>query len=52
VLFLVATGQASPAQYLAGYMLPTLIGNTIGGVALVAALNHAQVVAGSAAQKS
>lgn len=29
-----------------GYILPTLIGNTIGGVSLTAALNHAQVVAG------
>lgn len=28
------------------YIVPTLIGNTIGGVTLVAALNHAQVVAG------
>jgi formate-nitrite transporter family protein len=26
------------------YMTPTLIGNILGGVALVAALNHAQVV--------
>jgi formate/nitrite transporter FocA (FNT family) len=33
-------------EVLAGYTLPTLIGNTLGGVALVAALNHAQVVAG------
>lgn len=51
VMFLVATGQASWWQYLAGYMLPTLIGNTLGGVSLVAALNHAQVVAGSTPQK-
>jgi formate/nitrite transporter FocA (FNT family) len=50
-MFLVATGQASWWQYLAGYMLPTLIGNTLGGVSLVAALNHAQVVAGSTPQK-
>ena len=28
------------------YLVPTLIGNTIGGVTIVAALNHAQVVAG------
>jgi len=28
------------------YIIPALIGNIIGGVALVAALNHAQVVAG------
>jgi len=29
-----------------GYLLPTLIGNIIGGVSLTAAVNHAQVVAG------
>jgi formate/nitrite transporter FocA (FNT family) len=34
-------------EVLAGYTLPTLIGNMVGGVALVAALNHAQVVAGT-----
>lgn len=45
-LFLVMTGEASLLQYLGGYMLPTLLGNTLGGVSLVAALNHAQVVAG------
>jgi formate/nitrite transporter FocA (FNT family) len=28
-------------------MLPTLLGNIIGGVSLVSALNHAQVVAGA-----
>lgn len=33
-------------DYLAGYMVPTLLGNIVGGVSLVAALNHAQVVAG------
>jgi formate/nitrite transporter FocA (FNT family) len=30
-----------------GLIVPALIGNVIGGVALVAAINHAQVVAGS-----
>lgn len=29
-----------------GYLVPVLLGNIIGGVTLVAALNHAQVVAG------
>jgi len=46
VLYLVATGGMSEWTYLSGYMLPTLIGNVIGGTALVSALNHAQVVAG------
>jgi formate/nitrite transporter FocA (FNT family) len=45
-MYLIFAGQAGWGQYLGGYMLPTLIGNTLGGVALVAALNHAQVVAG------
>lgn len=45
-LFLVMRGELSFAGYLLGYMLPTLAGNVLGGVLLVAALNHAQVVAG------
>jgi formate/nitrite transporter FocA (FNT family) len=32
------------------FILPTLLGNTLGGVTLVAALNHAQVVAGGKGQ--
>ncbi len=48
VLFLVARGELSWWNYLAGYMTPTLLGNIIGGTALVSALNHAQVVAGHA----
>jgi hypothetical protein len=31
---------------LSGYIAPTLIGKVLGGVTLVATLNHAQVVAG------
>jgi len=46
VLYLVTMGLKSWTSYLSGYMLPALIGNTIGGVALVSALNHAQVIAG------
>ena len=34
------------------YILPTLAGNILGGVSLVAALNHAQVVAGEEAAKT
>ncbi|HVV15749.1 MAG TPA: hypothetical protein VHH90_00995 [Polyangia bacterium] len=29
------------------YLLPTLVGNVLGGVTLTAALNHAHVVAGA-----
>jgi len=39
--FAVFTGQASLYDYFAGFFLPTIVGNTIGGVALVALLNHA-----------
>ncbi len=46
VLFLPMAGAASWWQVVAGYMLPTLLGNIIGGTSLTAALNHAQVVAG------
>ncbi len=41
--FAVFTGGASPYDYLRSFLLPTLVGNTIGGVSLVALLNHAPV---------
>ena len=52
VLFLVMTGAQSWASYFAGYLIPALFGNIIGGVALVSALNHAQVIAGTAPVKT
>lgn len=39
----VLIGQASAMDYIWRFALPTLIGNTVGGVALVAMLNHAPV---------
>lgn len=45
-LYVVVTGGATPADYLLRFLLPVFVGNSLGGVALVAALNHAQVVAG------
>ena len=51
VLYLAMIGGTSLGTYFGHFMLPTLLGNTIGGVALVAALNHAQVVAGHAKDK-
>jgi formate-nitrite transporter family protein len=39
--FAVIAGHASVADYFLRFLLPTLLGNTIGGVALVAFLNHA-----------
>jgi formate/nitrite transporter FocA (FNT family) len=44
VLFLATTGAAPWTQAAGGYILPALIGNIIGGVSLVAVLNHAQVI--------
>lgn len=45
VLYLVNTGAVSWFTYFVGFMLPTLIGNILGGVSLVAVLNFAQVAA-------
>lgn len=45
VFAVAAAGEISWFYSLFGYTLPTLIGNVIGGVMLVAGLNHAQVVA-------
>ena len=39
--FAVFAGEASIQDYLTGFFVPTIIGNTVGGVALVALLNHA-----------
>ncbi|MBV8780618.1 MAG: formate/nitrite transporter family protein, partial [Phycisphaerae bacterium] len=41
-IYVVACGEATWSQYIFGYMFPTLIGNVLGGTALVAAINHAQ----------
>ena len=41
--FNVFVGQISVGAYFTHFMIPTLIGNTIGGVSLVAVLNHVPV---------
>ena len=46
VFALAWAGDRSWAQVLGGFIVPVLIGNVIGGVTLVAAVNHAQVTAG------
>jgi formate/nitrite transporter FocA (FNT family) len=46
VFALASAGEVSWSHALGGFTLPALIGNIIGGVALVACLNHAQVNAG------
>lgn len=43
-LYLVVRGVADWAHFLPGYLIPVLAGNILGGVSIVAALNHAQVV--------
>jgi formate/nitrite transporter FocA (FNT family) len=45
-LYLVTHGELSMAAYLGRFLLPAFLGNAVGGVSLVAALNHAQVAAG------
>lgn len=46
VLYLVMAGERTWISVMTGYIVPTFIGNVLGGVSLVSALNHAQVVAG------
>ncbi|HVB59538.1 MAG TPA: formate/nitrite transporter family protein [Candidatus Acidoferrales bacterium] len=46
VLFLVVTGGETWGVFLWRFFVPTLLGNIVGGVSLVAFLGHAQVVAG------
>jgi formate/nitrite transporter FocA (FNT family) len=43
--FVVFAGHATVGQFLWGFLVPTLIGNAIGGIALVALLNHAPLAA-------
>jgi formate/nitrite transporter FocA (FNT family) len=45
-LYSVMTGGATLLESGTGYLVPTLLGNIIGGVSLVAAINPAQVVSG------
>lgn len=44
--YLVWAGEKGIGDALGGFVLPALIGNVLGGTALVAALNHGQVTAG------
>jgi formate/nitrite transporter FocA (FNT family) len=46
VFFLVTIGYISWKTYAVNFFFPTLLGNIIGGVSLVAALGHGQVVGG------
>ncbi|HTX16738.1 MAG TPA: formate/nitrite transporter family protein [Candidatus Baltobacteraceae bacterium] len=46
VFYLVAAKTTSVGTYLSTFFLPTLLGNIVGGVSLVAALGHGQVLGG------
>jgi formate/nitrite transporter FocA (FNT family) len=45
-LYLVCMGQLSINAWMTGFLIPTFVGNVLGGVPLVAVLNHAQVMSG------
>lgn len=45
VFYLAASGHATFADGISRFILPSLAGNTLGGVVLVAMVNHAQVAA-------
>ncbi|MHA3774612.1 formate/nitrite transporter family protein [Verrucomicrobiota bacterium sgz303538] len=49
VFYLGVSGARAWGEIVGGYLVPTLIGNIIGGVTLVAALAHVQVVSGNEA---
>ena len=49
--FAAIVGEASWWSVLGNYLLPTFIGNVLGGVALVAAIAHAQVVSGKSSEE-
>jgi formate/nitrite transporter FocA (FNT family) len=49
--YVAVIGEVAWTRVLANYLVPTFLGNVVGGVTLVAALNHAQVVSGSKDKK-
>jgi formate-nitrite transporter family protein len=46
VFYAAVRSESSWTDAVLGYVLPTLVGNVLGGVTLVAALNHAQATSG------
>jgi formate/nitrite transporter FocA (FNT family) len=46
MFYLIVTGGETWGGYVSHFLIPTLLGNIIGGVSLVAFLGHAQVVGG------
>ncbi len=47
-LISVFSGEETWTQYLGGFLVPTTLGNTVGGVILVALLNYGQVIGSKA----
>lgn len=45
MFYVIVSGELTFVDYLVGYGLPVLLGNTFGGVVFVSLLNHAQVAA-------
>jgi formate-nitrite transporter family protein len=52
VFYAAVRGEATWARAVGGYVIPALIGNMLGGITLVAALNHAQATSGDHASAS
>lgn len=50
--YVLFTGNAGVGDYIFGFLLPTLFGNTVGGVALAAILNHAPIAHEIASENS
>ena len=46
VFFAASQGEATWAQAVFGFVVPSLLGNMVGGITLVAALNHGQATSG------
>lgn len=46
MFYAVATHMLSWSGYLTGFLIPVFLGNVLGGLALVAALAHGQVIGG------
>src|SRR3954469_932977 len=44
-MYMVMTAQRSVGAYMGGFLVPSLVGNIVGGVSLVACLAHAQFIA-------
>lgn len=51
VFYLAALDGTTWGRALSHFIFPTLLGNIVGGVSIVAAINHAQVVAGNARKR-